>query len=77
MMDENRTDKVLLYKGVKTMIFAVLTLFMGPIILSMALSQPENKLYIPLLVVGLLICAFAVFLIFKGIRLIMNSMFKK
>ncbi|GAL81391.1 hypothetical protein JCM19274_2467 [Algibacter lectus] len=50
---------------------------MGPIILSMALSQPENKLYIPLLVVGLLICAFAVFLIFKGIRLIMNSMFKK
>ncbi|WP_282149322.1 DUF6095 family protein [Algibacter lectus] len=76
-MDENRTDKVLLYKGVKTMIFAVLTLFMGPIILSMALSQPENKLYIPLLVVGLLICAFAVFLIFKGIRLIMNSMFKK
>ncbi|WP_042499707.1 DUF6095 family protein [Algibacter lectus] len=59
------------------MIFAVLTLFMGPIILSMALSQPENKLYIPLLVVGLLICAFAVFLIFKGIRLIMNSMFKK
>jgi len=77
MMDENRTDKVLLYKGIKTMIFAVLTLFMGPIILSMALSQPENKLYIPLLVVGLLICAFAVFLIFKGIRLIMNSMFKK
>ncbi|GAL63135.1 MULTISPECIES: DUF6095 family protein [Algibacter] len=76
-MDDNRTDKVLLYKGVKTMIFAVLTLFMGPIILSMALSQPENKLYIPLLVVGLLICAFAVFLIFKGIRLIMNSMFKK
>lgn len=76
-MDDNRTDKVLLYKGIKTMIFAVLTLFMGPIILSMALSQPENKLYIPLLAVGILICAFAVFLIFKGIRLIMNSMFKK
>jgi len=76
-MDNNRTDKVQLYKGIKTMIFAALTLFMGPIILSMALSQPENSLYIPLLVVGVLICAFAVFLIFKGIRIIMNSMFKK
>ena len=77
MDNNNRTDKVQLYKGIKTMIFAVLTLFMGPIILSMALSQPENKFYIPLLVVGVLICAFAVFLIFKGIRIIMNSMFKK
>lgn len=77
MDNNNRTDKVQLYKGIKTMIFAALTLFMGPIILSMALSQPENKLYIPLLIVGILICAFAVFLIFKGIRIIMNSMFKK
>jgi len=77
MDNNNRTDKVQLYKGIKTMIFAALTLFMGPIILSMALSQPENSLYIPLLVVGVLICAFAVFLIFKGIRIIMNSMFKK
>ncbi|MCL5128357.1 MULTISPECIES: DUF6095 family protein [unclassified Algibacter] len=76
-MDNNRTDKVQLFKGVKTMIFAVLTLFMGPIILSMALSQPENSLYIPLLIIGILICAFAVFLIFKGIRTIMDSMFKK
>jgi hypothetical protein len=76
-MDSNRTDKVQLYKGIKTMIFAALTLFMGPIILSMALSQPENSLYIPLLIVGVLICAFAVFLIFKGIRIIMDSMFKK
>ncbi|WP_147676117.1 DUF6095 family protein [Algibacter pacificus] len=77
MDSKNRTDKIKLYKGIKTMIFAALTLFMGPIILSMALSQPENSLYIPLLIVGILICAFAVFLIFKGLKLIMDSMFKK
>lgn len=74
---ENKTDKVILFKGIKTLIFAVLSLFMGPVLLSFAFSKPDDKLYIPLLIIGCLICAFAVFLIFKGLRLIMNSMFKK
>ncbi|WP_370480262.1 DUF6095 family protein [Tamlana flava] len=73
---ENKTDKVILFKGIKTLIFAVLSLFIGPIMLSFAFSQPENSLYKPMLIVGCLICAMAVFLIFKGIRLIMSSMFK-
>ncbi|UKM66406.1 DUF6095 family protein [Flavobacteriaceae bacterium GSB9] len=73
---ENKTDKIILFKGIKTLIFAVLSLFIGPILLTFAFSQPENPLYIPLLIVGCLICAMAVFLIFKGIRLIMSSMFK-
>ena len=76
-MENNKTDKVLLLKGVKTMIFAVLSLFMGPILLSIGFNSPEKPLHIPLLIVGCLICAFAVFLIFKGIKLIMSSMFKK
>lgn len=75
-MEDNRTtDKQLLFKGIKTLVFAGLSLFMGPVLLSFAFSKPEDSLYIPLLVVGCLICAFAVFLIFKGIKLIMNSMF--
>lgn len=53
-----------------------MSLFIGPILLTFAFSQPENSLYIPLLIVGCLICAMAVFLIFKGIKIIMSSMFK-
>lgn len=74
---DNNTDKVLLFKGIKTLIFAVLSLFMGPVLLSFAFSKPEEKLYIPLLVIGCLICAFAVFLIFKGLKLITSSIFNK
>lgn len=74
---ENKTDKTTLFKGIKTLVFAAMSLFMGPILLSFAFSKPEDSLYIPLLVVGCLICAAAIFLIFKGIKLIMNSMFKK
>lgn len=76
-MENNKTDKTVLIKGIKTLVFAVLSLFIGPLLLSQALADKENSLYIPTLIIGCLISAFAVFLIFKGIKIIMNSMFKK
>lgn len=76
-METDRTDKTILFKGIKTLAFALLSLFMGPILLHSALSNPEKSLYLPLLILGCLISGFAVFLLFKGIKIIMNSMFKK
>lgn len=77
MEEDHRTDKKVLLKGIKTLVFAVLSLFMGPILLSFAFSKPDDKLYIPLLVIGCAISAMAVIMLFKGIKTIMNSMFKK
>ncbi len=76
-METKKTDKVLLFKGIKLLIFAALSLFMGPTLMTMALSDKENSLYIPLLIVACLICAMAIFLIFKGIQIIMQSIFNK
>lgn len=76
-MEKNKTDKSLLIKGIKTLVFALLSLFVGPILLSQALADKENSLYIPILIIGCLISAFAVFLIFRGLKIIMSSMFKK
>ena len=76
-MEKNKTDKSLLIKGIKTLVFALLSLFLGPILLSQALANKENSLYIPTLIIGCLISAFAVFLIFRGLKIIMSSMFKK
>jgi len=76
-MEDNRTDKKILFKGLKTLAFALLSLFMGPILLSFAFSKQDDKLYIPLLVVGCAISAMAVIMLFKGIKTIMSSMFKK
>ncbi|MDP5157738.1 MAG: DUF6095 family protein [Flaviramulus sp.] len=76
-METNKTDKTTLIKGIKTLVFALLSLFMGPILLSIAFNNPEKPLYIPILIVGCLISGFAIFLLFKGIKTIMNSMFKK
>lgn len=74
-MKTNKTDKKVLIQGIKTLIFALMTLFLGPMFLNVAFSNKEKPLYIPILIVGCLISAMAVFLIFKGIKTIMNSMF--
>lgn len=76
-MEENKTDKKLLVKGIKIMAFSLLSLFMGPVLLSFAFSKPEDKLYLPLLIMGCAICAMAVFMMFRGIKTIMSSMFRK
>jgi len=76
-MKTNKTDKTILVQGIKLLIFSLLSLFMGPILLSIAFNSPDKPLYIPLLIVGCLISAFAIFLLFRGIKTIMNSMFNK
>ena len=70
-----RTNKVELLRGLKFMAITVLLMFSGPTILYIAFSNKEKPLYIPILIAGLIICGGAVFLGFKGIRTIMNSMY--
>lgn len=74
-MTKNKTDKKLLVEGIKILVFAVFTLFMGPILLSAAFASKDKPLYIPLLIVGILVSSSAIFLGFKGIKTIMKSLF--
>jgi hypothetical protein len=75
-MEENKTDKVVLVKGLKKMGLSLIFMFLGPSLLHIALSNKEKPLYIPLLILGIIICGTAIFLAFKGIQTIMNSIFK-
>jgi hypothetical protein len=76
-METDKTDKELLLKGLKTLGLALFSLFMGPTLLHTAFSNTEKPLYIPILIVGCLVSGLAIFLIFKGINTIMDSIFKK
>lgn len=76
-METNKTDKNILVKGLKTMGLSLGSMFLGPTLLHIAFSNKEKPLYIPILIVAILICSLAVFLAFKGINTILNSMFKK
>ena len=72
-----RTDRTELFKGIKTLVFALINLFLGPVFLSFAFSKPDDKLYIPLVILGSLICLLAIFLVFRGLKRITNSFFNK
>ncbi len=75
-METKRTNKDVLVKGIKIMGLSLIFMFLGPTLLYVAFSNKEKPLYIPLLILGLIICGAAIFFAFKGIQTIMNSMFK-
>lgn len=71
-----KTNRSELSKGLKIMALTLVFMFAGPTLLYIAFSNQEKPLYIPLLILGLLICAAAIYFGFKGIQTIMNSMFR-
>ncbi len=71
------TDKEILVKGLKIMGISLACLFIGPTLIHIALTNKEKPLYIPILIIAILICALAIFLILKGLNTIIDSMFKK
>lgn len=76
-MEEKRTNKNLLVKGMKTMGISLVLMFVGPTIIYLTLSNKEKPLFILLLILGIIGCSFAVYFAFKGINTILDSMFKK
>jgi len=71
------TDKDLLIKGIKTMAICALLMFIGPTLLYLVLGNTEKSFSIPLIIIGVLICGFAIYLGFKGLKTIMDSVFGK
>lgn len=73
--ETKRTDKGVLLKGIKKMGVSLLCMFLGPTLLYIAFSNQEKALYIPLLIVGMIICSLALLFAFKGLKTIMDSIF--
>ena len=77
MTTTKRTDKDHLIKGLKLMGGSLACMFIGPILYYTAGVNKEKPLYIPLVIVACLILGLAIFLAYKGINTILDSMFKK
>ncbi|NRA94014.1 MAG: hypothetical protein HRU26_15280 [Psychroserpens sp.] len=76
-MENSNTDKEILGKGIRTMLVCLLLMFIGPTTIHIAFSNSDKPLYIPLLILGVLLCIGAIYCLFKGISTIMESMFGK
>lgn len=71
------TNKAILNKGLKFLSWALLAVFIGPTLVHFAFINKLQPLYPVILGVGVLICFVGIFLIFKGIITIINSMTDK
>jgi len=74
-MPTKRTNKDVLVLGLKRLAIAIVLLFVGPTLLYVVVSNKEKPFYIPLLIISLLICALAIYFIFKGIKTLISSVF--
>jgi membrane protein DedA with SNARE-associated domain len=70
------TNKQILYKGVSYLGWALPMLFIGPSIIYNAFQNKQNDWHYLVLGIGILVCASAVYLMFRGFKTIIKSMFR-
>ena len=69
------TNIKILSKGLKYMAWALPLYFIGPSVIYNAFKNQQTAWHYVVLAVGMTICFFAIFLTFKGLKTIINSMF--
>ncbi len=69
------TNKEFLAKGLKYLAAALPTAFIGPVILHSAFNNQDHPFYIAVLILGLIACGGAIFLMFKGISTLVKALF--
>ena len=74
-METKRVNKEILKKGLQSMIISMLMMFAGPTLFYIATTNKEKPLYVPLLIISLIICAGAIIMAFRGLKIIMRSLF--
>ncbi|MHC5202062.1 DUF6095 family protein [Myroides sp. LJL119] len=76
-MQEHTTDRKLLYKGVRFLLFALPLFFIGPIIFYSSLKNQNHPLFIPVFALACFLMLGSMFLLFKGLQTIIKSLFSK
>lgn len=71
------TNKKILSKGVQYLSGALPLFFIGPSVIYNANMNKTSDYYLIVLIIGILCCLGAMFLMFLGIKTIMKSMFDK
>lgn len=72
-----KTNRHILFNGVKYLAIALPLMFAGPIIIYSSFKNQNHPLYYAVLGLGILCCITSMFLFFRGIQTIMKSLFGK
>jgi len=74
-MDSKKTNKEVLAKGVKTLAMSLGAIAVGPIILYNAFVNKAHPLFLVVVSFGVIVLFVAIFLILRGVKLIVSSFF--
>ena len=69
------TNRELLSKGVRYLAAALPLLFLGPTIIHNAFMNKQNIWHYLVLIVGVIVCFIAMYLMYVGLKTIMKSLF--
>ena len=69
------TNKQLLMKGVKNLVYTVGFMFIAPVVLYQAFKNQEHPLYIPVLILGLILAIAAIWKGFYSIKVLIQALF--
>ncbi len=69
------TNRKLLLKGIKYLSGCLPLMAIGPIVINSSFKNEESPYYPYVLSIGILFCGIAIYLGFKGINIIMKSLF--
>ncbi|WP_242158780.1 DUF6095 family protein [Aestuariivivens sediminis] len=77
MPKPKNTNKIILITGLKLMGGSLICMFLGPTLIYISQTKLNSPIDTVVLVLSIVICCFAIYLAFKGIHTILDSMFKK
>lgn len=69
------TNRNLLSKGIKYLVYAIPLIFIGPVVIYNAFMNKHTSWHYLVLAAGCIMCLGAMFLIFLGIKTITDSLF--
>ncbi|MCL6220108.1 DUF6095 family protein [Zunongwangia pacifica] len=69
------TNRTVLAKGIKHLAGSLPLAIAGPVIISSSFQNQDKPLFIPILILGIIAMFSAIYLIFRGIMIVMKAIF--
>lgn len=73
--EDLHSDKELLLKGVKYLLYTVALMFTAPIVIYQAFKNQEHPWYLPVIILGIILAIAAMAMGFYSIKLIVDAFF--
>lgn len=73
--EKNNVDKIKIAKGLRKISFGILFMFIGPVILYSAFKNENHFMYYPVIIIGIAVCATAMYQFFMGLRTLVSGIF--